>query len=66
MKITQPVRPSYIMTFQNAINIDMKSSKTIIHKYHGLDVIYSIHTCKWLFYIICYEISNFIDTHYTV
>ena len=54
------------MTFQNAINIDMKSSKTIIHKYHGLDVIYSIHTCKWLFYIICYEISNFIDTHYTV
>ena len=52
------------------MHIDVKSAQNITLKYLGMYVKHSLYTCKcsfsYFFIIICYKVSNLIDTHYTV
>ena len=48
MKITQPVTSLCIISCQKSF-VDLKSTQNITHKYLGLYVKRSLHTCKCSF-----------------
>ena len=69
MKVTQPVTSLCIITFQISF-IDSKSTHNITLKYLGMYFKHSLHTrkCSFSYFSLLYgyNISNLIDTHYTV